>query len=331
MNVTLLIDSIVRQTTVLIAQLATAAGSRAPLAHTANQVFLDLVAELRAQGLGNKVIADMFGLALRTYHGKVQRLSESSTFRGRSLWSAVLEHVQEQETVRRSDLLRRFHYDDETTLKGVLNDLVDSGLLFRSGRGESTVFRAARIDEQTLDSEASEERLRHLVWVAIHGFGPLGLDELSKVVPTEIPLLERAVSQLLAEGKVTREECAQIVRFRSDHCLIPLESSAGWEAAVFDHYQAMVTAICTKLALGRSHAELQDIVGGSTYHFDVWEEHPHYDEVRGHLAELRKVSIALRERVDAYNNTHAPPVEGRRRRFITYVGQTLRTAEGEIE
>jgi hypothetical protein len=42
-NVNLLIDAIVRQTTVLIAQLATAAGVRAPLAHTANQVFVDLV------------------------------------------------------------------------------------------------------------------------------------------------------------------------------------------------------------------------------------------------------------------------------------------------
>ena len=79
----LLIDAIVRQTTVLIAQLATASGVRTPLAHIANQVFLDLVNELRAQGLGNKVIADMFGLALRTYHRRVNQLAESNTFRGR--------------------------------------------------------------------------------------------------------------------------------------------------------------------------------------------------------------------------------------------------------
>ena len=36
MNTTLLIDAIVRQTTVLIASLATASGQRAPLAHLAN-------------------------------------------------------------------------------------------------------------------------------------------------------------------------------------------------------------------------------------------------------------------------------------------------------
>jgi len=49
-NIQILIDSIVRQTTILIAQLATAGGARAPLAHIANQVFLDLVRELDEQG-----------------------------------------------------------------------------------------------------------------------------------------------------------------------------------------------------------------------------------------------------------------------------------------
>jgi hypothetical protein len=57
----------VQQTTVLIAQLSTAAGLRAPLAHVADQVFVELSRELEAQGLGRKVVADMFGMALRGY------------------------------------------------------------------------------------------------------------------------------------------------------------------------------------------------------------------------------------------------------------------------
>src|SRR5678809_383281 len=93
MNVQLLIDSIVRQTTVLIAQLATSGGLRAPLSHVANQVFLDLAAELERQGVSRKVSADMFGLALRGYQRRIQRLTESSTDRGRSLWEAVLDYV----------------------------------------------------------------------------------------------------------------------------------------------------------------------------------------------------------------------------------------------
>ena len=89
MDLKLLIDGIVRQTTVLIAQLATSGGVRAPLAHVAGQVFVELARELEAQGVSRKVSADMFGMALRAYVRKVQRLSESTTFRGRSLWEST--------------------------------------------------------------------------------------------------------------------------------------------------------------------------------------------------------------------------------------------------
>jgi hypothetical protein len=46
MHVKLVFDAIVRQTTVLIAQLATSAGIRAPLAHIAGETFLSLTREL---------------------------------------------------------------------------------------------------------------------------------------------------------------------------------------------------------------------------------------------------------------------------------------------
>jgi hypothetical protein len=46
-----LIDAVVRQTTVLIAQLSTSAGIRAPLAHIADQIFLDLARQIEAQGV----------------------------------------------------------------------------------------------------------------------------------------------------------------------------------------------------------------------------------------------------------------------------------------
>jgi len=69
-----LIDALVQQTTVLIAQLSTAAGFRSPLSHVADQVFLSLAQEIERQGVSRKVVADMFGLALRTYQRKVQRL-----------------------------------------------------------------------------------------------------------------------------------------------------------------------------------------------------------------------------------------------------------------
>src|SRR5512136_570331 len=88
MDVQLLIEYIVRQTTVLLAQLSTAAGVRAPLAHVADQVFLDLAREIEAQGVRRKVVADMFGLALRSYQLKVQRLEDSACVEP-SLWQQV--------------------------------------------------------------------------------------------------------------------------------------------------------------------------------------------------------------------------------------------------
>ena len=85
MNSKILIDVLVRQTTILLAQLSTAAGIRAPLAHIADQVFLELTREIESQGVGRKVAADMFGMALRSYLKKVRRLAESETIRDRTL------------------------------------------------------------------------------------------------------------------------------------------------------------------------------------------------------------------------------------------------------
>ena len=101
MDTQVLVDSVMRQATVLIAQLSSAAGVRAPLAHLADEVFLSLSQELERQGVSRKVVADMFGLALRGYQRRVQRLRESATERGTTLWRALLEHLQEHGPVTR--------------------------------------------------------------------------------------------------------------------------------------------------------------------------------------------------------------------------------------
>ena len=112
MNTGLLIEALVRQTMVLIATLATTTDERSPLSRVADQVFANLVAELKAQGMGNKLIAGMFGMALRTYHYRMARLAESATDRGRSIWEAVLAHVQQNGVLLRTEVLRRFQRDD---------------------------------------------------------------------------------------------------------------------------------------------------------------------------------------------------------------------------
>lgn len=159
-----LIDAIIRQTTVLIARLSTDSGLRAPLRHVTDRLFLDLVTELEGQGVGRKVVADMFGLALRSYQQKVQRLQESASAHGATLWEGVLRHIQTHETATRAEVLAHFSDHDSATVRGVLSDLVSSALVYRTGSGDATLFRAASPGEvpHTLDDAGRDALLTHL-------------------------------------------------------------------------------------------------------------------------------------------------------------------------
>src|SRR6187551_2949415 len=165
---------------VLVAELATSGGLRAPLSHVAGQAFLELARELENQGVGKKVSADMFGMALRTYQRRTQRLSQSLTDRGRSLWEATLEFIEQGGVVQRDDILKRFRHDDEPSLRGVLRDLTDSGLVFSSGSGSSLAFRAATKDEvRSLRRGGDSLGLEAFVWSAIYRSGDVSADELA--------------------------------------------------------------------------------------------------------------------------------------------------------
>ena len=117
MNPQILIDAIVRQTTLLIARISTVEGVRSPLGHVANEVFLGLVEELESQGVSKKVIADMFGMALRSYRQKVQRLTESVPARGLTLWTAVQRTIAERGSATRAELLSLFYSNEEASVR----------------------------------------------------------------------------------------------------------------------------------------------------------------------------------------------------------------------
>ena len=316
MNSTLLIDALVRQTTVLIAQLATAAGGRTPLAHVANQVFLDLVNELKSQGLGHKVIADMFGLALRTYHGRVRRLAESNTVRGRSLWEAVLMTVQQRGTTTRAELLRQFHADDEKSVRGVLRDLVDGGMLFASGRGDRTCYRATEADVVLEEASDPDEAAAAMLMVTLNQSGPATDQELAEQMPMDQGQLDRGVQRLLDSGRATRADDG---RLSTESCIIPYGDTAGWEAAVLDHYQAVVSAIGNKIRRGQPRAIPDDAIGGSTYHLEIYEGHPLQEEVLNHLARVREAASELRQRV----REHQAPSDAGTLKVVFYVGQNV--------
>ena len=331
MNVTILVDAIVRQTTVLIAQLATGTGRRATLAHTANQIFASLVRELRTQGVSNKGIADMFGLSLRTFHNRVSRLSESKTERGHSLWEALYTHIEKRGPVTRAEVLQRFSADDDTLVRGVLRELVESGLVFRSGAGDSTFFRVARPDEYPqADAAEKLERLASMLWVAVKRYGPVTRDALAEIVPAREREMDDALARLIADGRIEAQQENGEPAYVTQEFLIPVGSSVGWEAAVFDHYQALVTTITTKLRLSGRHSAPDDWVGGSTYSIELTREHALFEEVVGFLRSTRERAVALRRRVEELKR-QLPEQSGTALNVIIYVGQTVVGLENEEE
>jgi hypothetical protein len=326
MNAQLLVDAIVRQTTVLIAQVATAQGLRAPLAHLANQVFSDLSHELDAQGVSRKVSADMFGMALRAYLKKIRRLNESVTVRGRSLWEAVFEFLREGGVVSRQEVILAFAQDDEDSLKAVLHDLVESGLVFATGTPPAVLYQAASTAALGRLHGRGESSIDELLWAVIHVDGPVSRAMLSRLGAVSAEVLDAALARLVAAGRVAVAEDGQDPVYRSHRFFVPLGAELGWEGAVLDHFSAVVQTVCSKLRDVPRAAE-SDLTGGSTYRLLVWEGHPLEAEVMRFLSTLRRELGGLRSRIEQYNRLHEKPA--RFRRVVIYGGQCVTEEETE--
>jgi len=334
MNVTLLIGAVVRQTMVLVAELATAGGVRAPLAHVADKVFVDLVHELERQGVSRKVSADMFGMGLRSYLRRIQRLGESSTERGRSLWEVVLDFLQERGVVTRAEVFTRFHRDDEVLLRGVLHDLCENGLLFSSGSGADLAYRAASEEELgALRRLRGADGLDELVWAIIYRNGPLTEAELHSLGGVASLELAPVLARLEADQRVERSESNGEARYAASSFSVPLGAAKGFEASVFDHFQAVVTTVSSKLRRDAVPLELPqglsdaDVVGGSTYTLDLFAGHPLLSESLSTLADFRTRMASLRDRVERHNAEHGLPPSFVK--VVSYAGQCLIQEDSE--
>lgn len=318
MNATLLIDAIVRETTVLIAQLSTAAGLRAPLANIAEQVFLQLSREIESQGVPRKVVADMFGLALRGYQRKVQRLTESTTAVGGTLWSAVIEFVQQHGEVSRRALLARFRQEDPTSLGAVLSDLVHSGLVERVGTGEASDYRIGAADGPAqIARRGLHGAVSALLWATVFRHPGLTTRDLAELVGQNPDDVEKGVAALIDQSRIQLRDG----RLHAELLVVPVGADEGWEAALFDHYHAVVRALSTKLRMRRAQSRHADVVGGATLTFDLHRSHPRRAEVLGLLADVRGRLNTLWEEVEAHNREH-PIAEGEAEQVCFYFGQS---------
>lgn len=321
MDTRILIDSIVRQTTLLIAQLATSTGIRAPLSHIADQVFLDLAREIEQQGVSRKVAADMFGLALRSYQRKVGRLHESATVAEQTLWQAVLEFVKARGSTTRLQVFAAFSRDDPHDVGAVLNDLVASGLLYCTGRGSHAAYGlASAADQQALLDEQASETLLHLVWLAIAAPGGLSRGQLFTRFASQAAVLDEVLAQLVRDGRASVQEIEGERRYTTSNVLIHEGSEAGWETAVLDHFGAVCTALANKVRTGGASSANGALVGGTTLSFDLRAGHPFEQQVKGLLARVRGESLELWREVSAHN-AREPVPEEERERVVFYVGQ----------
>lgn len=327
MDTKLLVDGIVRQTTLLIAQLSTSAGIRAPLAHLADNVFLSLAREIEAQGVGRKVVADMFGMALRTYQKKMQRLTESVSAPERTLWQAVLDTILEHGSISRARLLQRFARDGEKETIGVLTDLVGTGLVYTSGRGSTMLYGVtSNADRRQMSEAESGEALATMVWVSIYRDPGVACTELARRLGANEAAIASAVAQLLAEGRVTQEGTGPEACLRAACFSVPIGSEKGWESAVYDHFQALTCAIASKLQVG-ARSQAKDLVGGATLSFDLYPGHPHERAVYALLQTVRTQLNQLWNQVRETNVSHPVP-EDQRIRVTFYFGQNVDDIEG---
>jgi hypothetical protein len=85
---------------------------------------------------------------------------------------------------------------------------------------------------------------------------------------------------------------------------------------------ALLAETCAALpSIARRAESRAEFLGGSTYGFAVWDDHPHRAEVLGFLRATRERAVALRQKIAAFNAAH--PVGDHPMKVIAYVGQTI--------
>jgi hypothetical protein len=222
---------------------------------------------------------------------------------------------------------QRFRRDEASVVSGALNDLVGSGFVYRAGRGEGAVFRIAEAQDFERSSvETRRDASEYLVWLQVYRQGPVTRAALLEQTHLEDTALDQALRTLGNDGRIEslRRDDGSTV-YTSARFDVPVGSSMGWEAAVLDHFQALVSAVCVKLRSGRAQAGRSDDTGGATYTLEIWPGHPHEAEARGLLAETRRRVDALRDKIDAHNARGPRPEQ--MDALVFYAGQYVKAEE----
>jgi hypothetical protein len=116
-------------------------------------------------------------------------------------------------------------------------------------------------------------------------------------------------------------------RYACRSVVLDAGGSAGWEAGLFDHFQAVVKTMCARLRRGANGSREAES-GGSTYTFSIWAGHPFEDEVRGFLAQFPDRLSKLRQDIKNHNDQNPLPNHYDR---VTVYGGVCVTSEEQQE
>lgn len=196
---------------------------------------------------------------------------------------------------------------------------MSTGLVYRAGRGDDASFRVADATDFAFDDQVRSEASAYLVWLFVYRHGPVSRERLAELARLPEKVCQDALEELIREGRVREVREGSKVHYESDLLVVAPGSARGYEAAILDHFQAMITAMTRKLVSNQSGERRTDEVGGSTWSLDVWPGHPLEAEAKGTLRRIRAEMEELRARIDSHNSTakQSRPLE----KVVVYSGQ----------
>ncbi|HEX3597394.1 MAG TPA: hypothetical protein VHU80_19940, partial [Polyangiaceae bacterium] len=215
--------------------------------------------------------------------------------------------------------------DPEQDVAAVLVDLINQGLVYSTGKGKNAVYGASsEVDRGRIAENARTETVTSMVWLALYR-RPSTRAELGAALPFSATLVDQAVDGLVAEGRVRRDGAT----LSAESFVVPVGAEQGWEAAVFDHFSAVASAIAAKVRRG-ARSDAGDVVGGATLTFEVAPGHPNLDEVYGLLARIRRDVNDVWARVMQHNERHALD-EAHKIKVTVYFGQNVNDSDDDVQ
>ncbi len=109
-----------------------------------------------------------------------------------------------------------FATDDHEMVSGIVNDLAESGLLFRSGRGPNTLYQVIAMDEALGSQQTRQQELSAFVWTLVYRIGPISKESLQRHLPmVSDALLVSLIGGLEKDGRIARVD-------QNSHCITVL-------------------------------------------------------------------------------------------------------------